>query len=63
MITAGIAVFIGSAISETFFTEKRMIQLIALSSLVSLFFLFKIGKEPQQKVLVLISVNIIGGQF
>jgi len=47
MITAGIAVFIGSAISETFFTEKRMIQLIALSSLVSLFFLFKIGKEKE----------------
>jgi len=45
MITAGIAIFIGNAISESFFTEKRMIQLIAFASLASLYFLFKVGKE------------------
>lgn len=47
MITAGIAVFIGNLISETIFTEKLMIQLIALCSLVSLYFLFKVGIEKK----------------
>lgn len=45
MIITGIAVFGCNAISETIFTEKRMIQLIALTSLGSLYYLFKIGKE------------------
>lgn len=47
MIIAGIAVFIGNAISETIFTEKRMIQLIAIISLTSLYFLFKVGEEKK----------------
>jgi len=49
MIIAGIAVFIGNTISETFFTEKRMIQIIALTSLVAFYFLYKVGDEKKDK--------------
>jgi len=47
MIISGILVFGLSAISETFFTERRVIQLVAILSLVSLYFLFNMGKEKQ----------------
>jgi len=36
-----------SALSETFFTEDRIIQLVALLSLSSLFFLYHMGEEKQ----------------
>lgn len=47
MIVSGILVFGLSALSETFFTEDRIIQLVALLSLSSLFFLYHMGEEKQ----------------
>jgi len=45
MIVAGILVFGLAALNETFFTEQRVIQLVALLSLSSLFFLYHMGEE------------------
>jgi len=47
MIVSGILVFGLSALSEKFFTEQRVIQLVALLSLVSLYFLYHMGEEKQ----------------
>jgi len=50
MIISGILVFGLSAIYETFFTEQRVIQLVAILSLVSFYFLYHMGEEklPEQ---------------
>jgi len=56
MIISGIAIFVCSSISETIFTEKRMIQIVATISLLSLYFLYRVGKEKQD-------VSITGSGF
>ncbi len=50
MIAAGILMFGLSAVSETLFTEDRVIQLVALFSFSSLYFLYAMGEEqlPEQ---------------
>jgi len=45
MIISGILVFGLSAISETYFNERRVIQLVAILSLISLYFLYHMGEE------------------